>query len=402
MKRTILRCAVAAALVNTGNAVAGGLWLNDFGDFAGGRASAGASAGVNSASTISHNPASSSRIESDQLFLAGGVYLPNIKFDVEQASPELGYNNGGDAGEVAPGASFAYVHSFDDRWSGGVYLGGLAGAGLDYDDDWTGRYNATSVDLFLMILAPTAAYRVTDSLSIGVGVQFWYSELTQKLAVPSPQAGASDGRAKLDGDDTGFGFTLGAMYELTDRTRFGAHYQSELKPKHDGDLKLEPADLDVHTETELDLAQYVRLSMHHDLDEKWGLNFTVGWDDWSELDNIFISVARGGTGIPTKWRDTYHYSWGAEYQLNSKWAFTGGVSYDTNPVDARNRTPELPVDRQIHYAMGTQYQLNSNVSVGGYMNYADLGKGRIHTEYYSGKFNNNGILNLSVYLDWKF
>jgi len=192
------------------------------------------------------------------------------------------------------------------------------------------------------------------------------------------------------------------MYELTDRTRFGAHYQSELKPKYDGDLKLEPADLDVHTETELDMAQYVRLSMHHDLDEKWGLNFTVGWDDWSELDNIFISVARGGTGIPTKWRDTYHYSWGAEYQLNSKWAFTGGVSYDTNPVDARNRTPELPVDRQIHYAMGTQYQLQSNVSVGGYMNYTDLGKGRIHSDSYRGKFNNNGILNLSVYLDWKF
>lgn len=402
MKRTILRCAVAAALVHTGNAVAGGLWLNDFGDFAGGRASSGASAGIDGASTIAHNPASSSRIEGNQLFLSGGVFLPNIKFDVEQAIPELGYNNGGDSGEVAPAASMAYVYDFSDRWSGGVYLGGLAGAGLDYDDDWTGRYNATSVELLLMILAPTAAYRVTDRLSLGVGVQFFYSELEQKLAVPNPAPDRGDGRAKLDGDDTGFGFTLGAMYELDHRTRFGVHYQSELQPQYDGDLEVIPANLAVSTETELDMAQYVRLSMHHDMDEHWGLNFTVGWDDWSTLDSILIAATEVSGGVATKWRDTYHYSWGAEYRPNNKWAFTGGVSYDTNPVDARNRRPELPSDRQIHYAVGTQYSIRSDMSVGGYMNYTDLGKGRIHAEGYSGKYNNNGVLNLSVFLDWKF
>lgn len=403
MKKSILGCAVAAALVNASNVLAGGLWLNEFGDFAGGRASAGASAGTDDAATIAHNPASSSRVEGDQLFVSGGVYLPDVKFDVDYSSPRNGFDNGGDAGITAPAASMAYVHNYDDsKWSTGIYLGGFAGAGLEYNDDWAGRYNATDVNLLLMMLGVTVAYEVSDKLSIGAALQGWYSSLEQKLAVPRLIPGREDGRAKIDGDDTGIGFTLGAMYELDSRTRFGAFYQSELEPEYDGDLKLKVADLEVATQTDLTMAQYVRLSMHHDLNETWALNFTVGWDDWSKLDNIFVSTENRGAGLPTKWRDTYHYAWGVEYQLNSKWAFTSGVAYDTNPVDARDRSPELPVDRQVRYAIGSQYQLRDTLTVGGYVNYADLGRGRINKEGYGGDYQNNGVLQLAVNLNWTF
>ncbi len=40
-----------------------------------------------------------------------------------------------------------------------VYYLGLAGAGLTYDDDWTGRYKATNVNLLLIVLVPTLAYQ---------------------------------------------------------------------------------------------------------------------------------------------------------------------------------------------------------------------------------------------------
>ena len=41
MKKSILGCAVAVALVNSVNVSAGGLWLNQHGDFSGGRAGSG-------------------------------------------------------------------------------------------------------------------------------------------------------------------------------------------------------------------------------------------------------------------------------------------------------------------------------------------------------------------------
>lgn len=405
MNKSILAGAttVATTLLITSQTMAGGLWLNEVGDFAGGRASAGASAGVDQASTIAHNPASSTRLQGDQLFVSGGAYLPDVKFDVEYTTPERGDNNGGSAGKTAPAASMAYVHNFDDsKWSSGIYLGGFAGAGLDYNNDWTGRHQATDVDLLLMILAPTLAYQLTDKLSIGGSLQGWYSRFEQRLALPSLTPGGNDGRVKVDGDDIGVAFTLGAMYELTDRSRIGIHYQSKIQAEWDGDIKVQPADLQVNSDTELDMAEYVRLSLHHDLNEQWAVDFTVGWDNWSTLDNIFISGPNRGAGLPTKWHDTYHYAWGAQYKLNDKWMFTSGIAYDTNPVDARDRVPELPVDRQVRYAVGTQYQLRDNLAVGGYVNYADLGKARIHAEHWGGDYQNNGVIQLVVNANWTF
>ncbi|MCB1695364.1 MAG: outer membrane protein transport protein [Halioglobus sp.] len=384
-------------------ASAGGLWANEFGDFSGGRASAGAAAGVDDAATLFHNPASGTRLKGNQLFTSVGAFLPRTKFDVEYTNPVLGVDNGGSAGVNAPGGSFACVHDLNsDRWSAGLYLGALTGAGLDYNADWTGRYQATRVDMLLATLAPTLGYRLTDRLSVGLSLQFWYSELTQKLKVLTPLPAQPDGRAKLDGDDTGVAYTLGAMYELSDRTRFGLMYQSTLEPSYSGNIEVQPPDLQVSSNTELTLAQYARFAMHHDLDEHWSVDMTLGWDNWSELDNLLISSEAGNAGLPTDWHDTYHYAWGAQYRPSANWSFTGGVAYDTNPVDKKYRVPELPLDRQLRYALGAQYQMIKNLTVGGYINYADLGKARVATRFFGGDYQENGVLQLMMNANWTF
>lgn len=412
MKKTILGGAVTAILLNAGHTAAGGLWLNEYGDFSGGRAGAGAAAGLDDAASIMHNPASSTRIKDSQLFLSGGVLIPDIKFDVDYTSPRLGTGNGGDAGETAPGGASAYVHDFDsDRWSAGIYFLGLAGAGLDYDDDWAGRYQATKVDLLLAAVVPTLAYKVSDRLSVGVSVQYWYSKLNLHLNVPNVNQNREDRKASVNGDDTGFSFKLGTMYELTDRTRFGLIYQSEIDAKYDGDLKIKNPDggilppgtnVGVSSKTELKFAEYVRFAMHHDLDEHWGVNLTIGWDNWSQLGNVPLSTDNRDAAVPTRWRDTYHYAWGVEYKLDKYWAFTSGVAYDTNPVDKEDRNAQLPVDRQIRYGFGTRYTVSDTFNVGGYINYADLGKSRIAAKNFGGEYENNGVLGVAVNANWTF
>lgn len=403
MKRSILGCAVAASLLGAGHVAAGGLWLNEYGDFAGGRAGAGAAAGVDEAATLFYNPASMTRLEGSQLFLSGGAFIPEVKFDIEYTSPRNGHDNGGQAGQVAPAVSAAYIHDLDsDKWSVGVTLGGLSGAGLEYNDNWVGRYEATEVELVLLGVAPTVAYQVTDRLSIGASLQYWYSSLDLKLRVPNPLPNRDDGRASIDGDDDGFAFTLGAMYEISDRTRLGIFYQDELQPKYDGDLKIKPVGLDVSSDTELSLGAYLRFAIHHDLDDQWGVDFSVGWDNWSALDNVFISTEDRAAGLATNWHDTYHYAWGLQYQLNDKWAFTSGIAYDTNPVDADDRAADLPIDRQIRYAVGTRYQFRDNLTLGGYVNYADLGKARIYTDNWGGDYQDNNLLQLVVNANWTF
>ena len=120
MQRKILLTAVSSLAAS--NALAGGLWLNQFGDFSGARASAGAAAGGDEALTIVHNPATAADLEGSQLFLSAGVLIPNIQFDIDETNPINGNDDGGDAGLSAPVASFAYVHGdAEDRWRWGIY-----------------------------------------------------------------------------------------------------------------------------------------------------------------------------------------------------------------------------------------------------------------------------------------
>ena len=406
MKKILQSTTITLVMLGGNHAVAGGLWLNEYGDFSGGRASAGAAAGTDEAATIIHNPASATRVKGDQLFASASALITRLKFDVKESSSEVGDGNGGQAGQPSPGATMAYV--FDNgwnKWSTGISLAGLAGAGLTYDDDWVGRYQATEVNLLVMAMGATLAYQVTDRLSIGVTPQIFYSTLTQKLRLrTSPYTGREDFRVKLDGDDTGFGGMVGAVYDFNTGTRVGINWQSSFDIKFDGKLKVNGNIGDgrqVSTDTQLTMAQNVRLALHHDVDDRLGLDFTVGWDNWDELDNIFVSVRGvGGAPIVTDWKDTYHYAAGFEYKLNDDWDITAGIAYDTNVVSASERVPELPIDEQIRYNAGARYHLSNTLIVGGYVNYTDLGSAKIDAELWSGQYGTNEMYQLSIFANW--
>ncbi|MAT91938.1 MAG: hypothetical protein CME59_05005 [Halioglobus sp.] len=408
-----MNAATASLLLLAGaQAQAGGLWLNEYGDFSGGRAAAGAAAGTGDAAAIIYNPAGASGVESGELFVSAGVLIPSTEFDLESSSPFLGDNDGGSAGEIAPGAALAYVDDFGlDTWDFGISLGGMAGAGLDYNDDWVGRYQATEVELLIMALGTSIAWQATERLTLGVAPQFYYAELELDVNVPNlVNPGGPDNRTSLDGDDNGFGFMAGATYALSPQTRLGIAYQSELDIDFNGELKLRSGNIDdlklvADSDTELTLAATVRASLHHDWSDRLGFDFTVGWDQWSELDNILVSIdATGGrgAGLKTDWDDTWHYAAGFQYKVNKHWDMTMGVAYDTNPVDKQDRTADLPVDRQVRVAVGTRYHHGDALEIGGYLNYADLGDAKIDARAFSGDYDGeNSLLGISLFLNWR-
>jgi long-chain fatty acid transport protein len=407
MRPLLQRSAIALSLLAANQSLAGGLWLNEFGDFAGGRASAGASAGTDEATTILHNPASVGRIEGKRLQVSGVAFIPKVRFDVDNSDPLLGNNDGGQSGKNAPGAGFFYIHDLDsEKWSLGVSLAGLAGAGLDYDKQWVGRYQSTDVELLLMVMGFVVSYQVTDKFSVGVAPQAYYSKLEMKLGVPTGLITGNleqdDGKAKIDGDDTGFSFLAGATYDFSDATRVGIRYQSKIDIKYGGDLKLNPGDLKASSDTELPFAANIRGGLHHDLNDRLGLDLTVGWDDWSTLEHVIVSVDTiGGAGLEKNWEDTYHYALGFQYKLDDDWDLTAGIAYDTSPVSASDRTADLPVDRQVRYTAGARYDFSETFNVGGYVEYIDLGSAKIHGEFWNGKYSDNEVYSFAVFGEWK-
>jgi long-chain fatty acid transport protein len=84
------------------------------------------------------------------------------------------------------------------------------------------------------------------------------------------------------------------------------------------------------------------------------------------------------------------------------WLFQLGVAYDTSPVDSDDRTPDMPIDRQIRYATGVQYKWSDRLSVGGEFVYADYGKAKIDNDLLKGDYKNNDIIFFAMNANWKF
>jgi long-chain fatty acid transport protein len=117
---------------------AGGLWLYEEGTPDLGTAGAGRAAAAKDASTAAGNPAGMTRLKGSQLTAGAQALLPEIKFDADDSS--FGGGNGGNAGYFTPTAALFYVHSMTSDFKLGVAVGSYFGLGLDYDDDWAGRY----------------------------------------------------------------------------------------------------------------------------------------------------------------------------------------------------------------------------------------------------------------------
>ena len=377
---------------------AGGLYLNEFGTPSMGVAGAGASSVANDASTSFHNPAGMTRIKGNELMGTAGLLNARVEFDPDSSTPIPG-GDGGDAGGPAPIIGGFYVHSLSDKWKLGANLITITGAVLDYDDDWTGRYLNTEVTLLTMTFYPSIAYKVNDWLSVGGGPQIMYADLDMRLKAPPPNG---NGTAKIDGDDVAFGFGLGALAEVSERTRFGLVYQSEIEPEFDGDVSIDPLGLQVAVDTEITLARFIKLSGYHEINDQWALLGTIGWENWSAFEDVNISAVQGSQKIPRDWKDTWKFAAGVHYRPAQEWLLQVGWAYDTSPVDSDDRTTDMPMDRQIRYATGVQYEWSERLSTGAQFVYADYGKAKINNQLLKGDYKTNDIFFLAFNANWKF
>jgi long-chain fatty acid transport protein len=277
----------------------------------------------------------------------------------------------------------------------------LSGASIDYDDDWAGRYLNTKVELLTLTVYPTVAYRVNEWLSLGGGPQIWYAKLDLETKAPPP---AGTGTVEIDGDDVTYGFGLGALIELSERTRFGIVYQSQVEPKFSGDVEFSGGAVaaDAGVDTEITLARFIHLSGYHELNEQWALLGTIGWENWSEFDNVNLSTGAGSRKIPRNWDDTWKFAAGLHYRPTAQWLLQLGFSYDTSPIDTDDRTPDMPIDRQIRYAAGIQYKWSDRLSTGVQFEYADFGEGKIRNNLLRGEYDTNDLFILGLNANWKF
>lgn len=149
-------------------------------------------------------------------------------------------------------------------------------------------------------------------------------------------------------------------------------------------------------------ARFVKFSGFHEFNDRWALLGKVGWENWSAFEDVNISTERGSQKIPRNWDDTWKFAAGVHFRPVDKWLLQLGFAYDTSPVDSKDRTPDMPIDRQFRYATGAQYKWNDRLSTGAQFVYADYGKAKIDNDLLKGDYKRNDLFFFALNANWKF
>jgi len=292
------------------------------------------------------NPAGMTGQDEDHILTGLMVAAPKVEFDSSVA--EAGGSDGGNAGDVAVIPSFFYTHVVSDNSRVGFSVVAPLGGGIDYGDNFVGRYAIQNVSLEGLAFTPSFAYKVDERLSLGVGISAVYTTLEQDIAINDP--GAGDGKAKFeDLDDWGYQGVLGLTYQVTADTLLGVVYRSEMDVDLDGDLKIKGLAAAVPKQS-VDVSwknpQTLEVGLKHRLDKQKSLAFKLGWQDWSRFSKNSISVDPAGAqvSVDREWDDTWNIGAAYAQKLDTESVYTLGISYESSPVKDKHRTFDFPVD----------------------------------------------------------
>ncbi|MCL2346608.1 MAG: outer membrane protein transport protein, partial [Desulfobulbus sp.] len=161
-----------------------------------GVAHAGSAASADSAAGLYYNPAGLVRLDGIQISAGLTGVRPAIEFnDRGSTGPGLGAGDGGDAGRwlAVPNASVSWRLGSDLALGIGVTR--PFALDVDYAADWLGRVQAQHSEIRTLNINPAVAYRLSDRVALGFGVNY------QTIDLDFSRAGQ-----RLKGDDGSWGW----------------------------------------------------------------------------------------------------------------------------------------------------------------------------------------------------
>jgi long-chain fatty acid transport protein len=432
-QRTAAILALYAGGFATGPASAGGLIAYEVGTADVGLASAGYNARAQDPSTILTNPAGMTRLEGTQFLAAGQVDYGWTEFSIGAGtSPVLGRGDGGNAfgsdGWFFGGGGFL-SYSVSPELKLGFAFTGNFGAPLDYDDTWVGRYYVQEAKLLGLSMLPSIAYQLTDQLALGASLNAMYGSYKNQVAINNVNPAFGDGQLKLDDTAWGFGANLGLLYELTPGTRLGLTWNSPIDLDFDAPAEFSNLAPGLNTvlgnrgllssniEVGIQVPQQVMGSVFTQLNDRWALLASVGWQQWSKFGQVQLGIdnATNPTRITTSldFKDTWHGALGAQYQVSEPWRLNFGVAYDSDFQSGSNVSPLLPVNSAWRFGVGGEHQLSKTSYWGLAAEY--LYGGSLDTNLQSavpvalggrgdvvGSYDTIATLFFAAYFNWKF
>jgi long-chain fatty acid transport protein len=381
----IKRALIASLFTTAAGAQAAGFALIEQSASGMGNSYAGGSAVAEDASTIFFNPAGMTYIDGTQA--AGALHLikPSAEFNNNGSVAGLGAGpfpsrplggDGGDAGSLAFVPNMYFKMDLSEQVKFGVGVSAPFGLTTEYDKNWIGRFQGIKSELKTVNINPAVAFKVNDQLSIGAGISAMWAQAELTSAVNLVTA---EGSSKVKGDDWGFGFNLGAIYQATADTRIGVAYRSKVEQHLEGDVKFKrpaialsaaalAATENSDVKADVSLPSSLSLSAFSRLNDKWDLMGDMTWTRWSQFEKLAVFRDSGALLTETieNWENTMRYSIGVNYHYSDALKLRAGLAYDEEAIKDEFRTVRIPGNDRKWLSLGAGWQVTptSKLDVG--------------------------------------
>lgn len=317
-----------------------------------------------SPSVLYNNAAAMTELEGTQVEAGATFIRPSQTVTTE--TPAGANDNYADSKWWIPPNAYA-THQLNDKVWLGVGVFSRYGLGVDYEDDWAGRYNCQEATIESLDINPSVAFKVMDNLSLAAGIRAeWFDfELYQAVSADGTHSALTDLQAHLCGDSWGVGYNLGAFFKATDWLSLGLSYDSEVDQEVEGDYDVSSPLAEVGSGEgggDITTPGILRLGASAKATEKLTLNAGIVYTMWSSYDELTIDFdpallgAVPSTTSEKDWDDVLRYQLGAEYALNPSWKLRAGYVFDETPDPDENVDYIVPGNDRHLLSAGVGYQ----------------------------------------------
>ena len=314
------------------------------------------------------------------------------------------------ADNIAPTAwvpNMHFVAPINDQFGWGASITSNYGLATEFNDTYAGGSVGGTTDLETMNLNLSGAYRLNNAWSFGLGFNAVYArakierfagDLGQLVAgqiMQSPAGQTQQGQAlaatangidsntkiaHLNGNQWGFGWNAGILYELDKNNRYALTYRSEVKIDFKGNYSSDlnrafnNYGLPIPTATggatqsgylTLNLPEMWEVSGYNRVAPQWAIHYSLAYTSWSQFQQLKATSTSGDTLFQKHegFKDAYRIALGTTYYYDDNWTFRTGIAFDDSPVPAQNRSISIPDQDRFWLSAGTTYAFNKDASV---------------------------------------
>ncbi len=327
-------------------------------------------ANLKDASSVRVSPANILQIEKSELLINTAIWHGDIRFD----------SNSGQSVQmnkpwVFPASMYFVQPIIPGRLSFGLGVSTPYGMAASYPKDTSGPLHYAlpySTNLLTVDITPAVAFKVTDNLSVAVGLDIMYADLRLKQFYDwSGFGGSPNGDLQLHGQGWGLGAYAGVNWTIAKRHRLALVGRLPVKINFAGDFRASDMPPALYPlgfrpsstfNSDMTFPGSIAVGYGFDVTDRFTVGFDFKWSDNSSHDDLPLQIGSnqallgGATNSVFGWRNSIDLGTGMTYRLNENWTLRGGYLYSENSQTATYYTPVAPSNDRHVFSLGVGWR----------------------------------------------